>query len=81
MPIYRMTKEEVQKRKLLVTEESELLKKYKKIAGSSRLVNKALVTELDDVSDKLDDWLRKRERETKALKKVLDKKVRSKKKR
>ena len=35
MPIYRMTKEEVQKRKLLVKNESELLKKYK-------LVNKKI---------------------------------------
>ena len=51
MPIYRMTKEEVQKRKLLVEEESERLKKYKKIAKSKALIKKALLKELDEVSD------------------------------
>lgn len=81
MPIYRMTKEEVQKRKLLVEEESERLKKYKKIAKSKALIKKALLKELDEVSDLLDSWLKKREQETKKLRKELDKKTRKSKKR
>ena len=81
MPIYRMTKEEVQKRKLLVAEESERLKKYKKIAKSKALIKKALLKELDEVSDHLDNWLKKREQETKKLRKELDKKTRKSKKR
>tara|TARA_B100000925_G_scaffold291760_1_gene281235 strand:+ start:1600 stop:3036 length:1437 start_codon:yes stop_codon:yes gene_type:complete len=81
MPIYRMTKEEVQKRKLLVAEESERLKKYKKIAKSKALIKKALLKELDEVSDHLDNWLKKREQETKKLRKELDKKARKSKKR
>ncbi|MAW06824.1 MAG: hypothetical protein CME61_00930 [Halobacteriovoraceae bacterium] len=77
MPIYRMTKEEVAKRKKMVEEETALLKKYKKIASSKSLVQKALISELDDISDKLDSWINKKEKEAKSLRKNLDKKVRS----
>ena len=75
MPIYRMTKEEVEKRKLLVKEESARLKKYEKTAKSKALVKKALIQELDEVSEVLDSWLSKREKESKKLRKELDKKT------
>jgi DNA gyrase subunit A len=81
MPIYRMTKEEVQKRKLLVAEETDRLKKYKKTAKSKSLIKKALLNELNEVSDHLDNWLKKREQENKKLQKVLDRKSRKSKKR
>lgn len=71
MPIYRMTQDEVNKRKLLVKEESELLKEYTKISKSDALVQKYLIKELGEVKDQLDQWLAKRaEEEKKTLKKL-----------
>ena len=70
-----MTKEEVEKRKLLVKEESLRLKKYDKIAKSKALVKKALINELDEVAETLDNWLGKREKESKKLRKKLDEKT------
>ena len=68
MPIYRMTKDEVGKRKLLVEEESEKLKEYLKISKSDTLVQKKLVEELNEIDVQIDDWLIRKEQEAKKLK-------------
>ncbi len=68
MPIYRMTKDEVGKRKLLVEEESEKLKEYFKISKSDTLVQKKLVEELNEIDVQIDDWLIRKEQEAKKLK-------------
>jgi DNA gyrase subunit A len=68
MPIYRMTKDEVQKRKLLVEEESSRLKDYQKISKSGSLVQKKLIEELNEIDIKIDQWLVMKEQEAKKLK-------------
>jgi DNA gyrase subunit A len=68
MPIYRMTKDEVGKRKLLVEEESEKLKEYLKISKSDTLVQKKLIEELNEINVQIDDWLIRKEQESKKLK-------------
>lgn len=75
MSIYRMTKDEVTKRQLLVKEETAKLKEFQKIASSPRLVQKKLIEELGEVREKLDGWLKDREKERKELRKKLEKKV------
>ncbi|MFG1485329.1 DNA gyrase subunit A [Halobacteriovorax sp. RZ-2] len=71
MPIYRMTKDEVEKRKLLVKDETKRLNEYTKIAKSPKLVAKKLVEELNEVDTKLTDWLKKKDAEKhKLLKKI-----------
>jgi len=81
MPIYRMTKEEVEKRKLMIKEDTVKLKEYQKIAASDRLVRKKLIEELVDVKTVLSDWLKARAKEKKELKsKLMKKTVRKKRK-
>ncbi len=74
MPIYRMTKEEVQKRKLLVDDERKLLAKFQKIAKSPTLVRKELINELHEVDEKITNWQKKRKVEEDKLRKELNKK-------
>ena len=74
MPIYRMTKEEVEKRKLLVDEAKKLLAKIEKIAKSPRLVKKELINELNQVDEKLTTWQKKRNSEADKLRKELNNK-------
>lgn len=74
MSIYRMTKDEVAKRQLLVKEETAKLKEFQKIASSPKLVQKKLIEELGEVREKMDSWLKDRERERKELRKKLEKK-------
>ncbi len=73
MPIYRMTKDEVDKRKLLAKEDSAKLVEYQKVAKSDRLVRKKLIEELEDIEERLEDWARRRDKERKELRKRLDK--------
>ncbi len=63
MPIYRMTLEEVEKRKLMVKEDGESLKRCDKIAKSPKLVKEQLIIELEDVKAKLTEWLKKKDKE------------------
>lgn len=74
MPIYRMTKEEVEKRKLIVRDDSAKLKEFQKIAKSDTLIRKKLVEELNEVKEKLSDWLKQQAKEKKELQKKLQKK-------
>lgn len=80
MPIYRMTKEEVARRKLIVEDDKKKLKDFEKIAKSDKLVQKKLIEEIQDVSNKLDDWLKKKEKEQKEILKKLSKNTVEKKK-
>ncbi len=73
MPIYRMTKEEVEKRVLLVKEDSAKLKNFQKIAKSDKLIRGKLVEELEEVKNKLSNWLRDQARIKKDLKRKLEK--------
>lgn len=68
MPIYRMTKDEVAKRKLLVDEESIKLKEYSKISKSDVLVQKKLIEELNEIDVQIDNWQVRKEQEAKKLK-------------
>ncbi len=63
MAIYRMTKDEVKKRELLIKDDTKLLKEYRRIARSNALVKKKLVEELLDVKAKLTEWLKGRDKE------------------
>ena len=56
MPIYRMTKEEVQKRKLMIKEDKKKLTEYVKISKSPRLVKQKLIEEIHEVNHKLTEW-------------------------
>ncbi len=73
MAIYRMTKEEVQKRVLMVENDKASLKKYTKIANSSTLIKKKLVEELIEVRDKIDNLIKSRESEKKKVYKEIEK--------
>ena len=79
MPIYRMTKEEVEKRKLMVKDDTKSLKEFHKIAKSANLIRKKLIEELNDVSKKLDEWHSERLKQKRELYKKLNKKVTKKK--
>ncbi|MEC7275951.1 MAG: DNA gyrase subunit A [Bdellovibrionota bacterium] len=76
MPIYRMTKEEVEKRKLMVKDDSAKLKEFQKVAKSDKLIRAKLVEELKEVRVKLSDWLKAQAKEKKELQKKLQKKSR-----
>ncbi|EQC47785.1 DNA gyrase/topoisomerase IV, A subunit [Bacteriovorax sp. BSW11_IV] len=80
MPIYRMTKEEVEKRLLMIKDDTKKLSEYEKIAKSQKLVEKKLIEELQEVGEKLSDWQKKRERERKELMKKMEKGQKKKKK-
>lgn len=57
LAVYRMTKEEINKRELLVKEESSRLKEYSKILKSKKLIESKLIEELEDVKRILSDYL------------------------
>jgi DNA gyrase subunit A len=73
MPIYRMTKEEVEKRRLMVTDDMKKLKEFERVAKSDKLIRQKLTEELEDVKKTLNDWLKDKEREKKELAKKLTK--------
>ena len=67
MPIYRMTKDEVERRILMVRDDKKKFAEYKKIAGSQALIKKKLIEELEDVKAKLTEVTAKRDMEKKKL--------------
>lgn len=73
MPIYRMTKEEVEKRKLMVKDDTNSMKDFDKIAKSASLVNKKLIEELREVDQKLTAWIKQRDNEKLQLQKKFEK--------
>ena len=71
MPIYRMTKEEVEKRALMVKDDTRDLKSFTKVAKSDALVRQKLIEELLEVKDCLTAWLRERDLAKKKIDKEL----------
>lgn len=73
MPIYRMTKEEVEKRTLMVKDDTAQMKEFDKIAKSPSLIKKKLLEELDEVDEKLSSWMKSRDQEKIQLQKRIEK--------
>jgi DNA gyrase subunit A len=67
MAIYRMTKEEVEKRLLLIKEETSALAEFRKILKSPALLKQKLVDELEDVGKKLSAIMDEKEKEKKRV--------------
>jgi DNA gyrase subunit A len=65
MAIYRMTKEEVEKRQILIKEETTALTEFRKILKSPDLLKKKLVAELEDTGKKLSLIMDEKEKEKK----------------
>ena len=65
MAIYRMTKEEVEKRQLLIKDETKALNEFKKILKSPELLKNKLVEELEDTGKKLTAVMNEKEAEKK----------------
>jgi DNA gyrase subunit A len=65
MAIYRMTKEEVEKRQLLIKEETTALADFRKVLKSPDLLKKKLIEELQDVGKKLSAIMDEKEKEKK----------------
>lgn len=62
MAIYRMTKEEVEKRKLYIAEDKKKISAYEKIFKSKAKIKKELIKELNDVGEKLDKIMKAKEK-------------------
>ena len=73
MPIYRMTKEEVEKRQLMVKDDTKAMADYDKIAKSKNLVEKKLIEELREVDEKLSAWMKQKDAEKASLQKKIEK--------
>lgn len=65
MAIYRMTKEEVEKRQLLIKDETKALSEFKRILKSPELIKQKLIEELKDVDEKLTAIMDEKEKEKK----------------
>lgn len=65
MAIYRMTKEEVEKRQLLIKEETKALNEFKKVLKSPEQIKRKLVEELEDVTKKLSQIMNDKEKDKK----------------
>ena len=74
MPIYRMTKEEVAKRQVLVKEDTLKLKECRKIVRSKDLVKEKLIQELLDVKERLEEFLIARGKQLEKLRQKSPKK-------
>jgi len=79
MPIYRMTKEEVEKRQLMVKDDTKSLAEFDKIAKSKSLVEKKLIEELREVDEKLTSWMKQKDAEKANLQKKIEKETTKKK--
>lgn len=75
MPIYRMTKEEVEKRALMVKDDSALLKEFDRIAKSKSMVEKKLIEELKEVDERLTAWMKQKDSEKTNLQKKIEKEM------
>lgn len=67
MAVYRMTKEEVEKRLLLIKEETTALNEFKRVLKSPDLIKKKLIEELNDVTKKLSAIMDEKEKEKKRV--------------
>lgn len=74
MPVYRFTIDEIKKRNLMITEDKKKLKEFKSVSNSPILVKERLVGELKLVGEKLTDYLKNAEKESKKMSKKGSKK-------
>lgn len=65
MAIYRMTKEEVEKRQIMIKDDTKALNEFKKILKSPALIKEKLVAELTEVNKKLSSIMEEKEKEKK----------------
>lgn len=71
MAIYRMTKDEVAKRNLMIQEDKTQIAKWEKIVASPAKIKTELVKELNDVGDQLEAIMKKKEDAKKAVYKKI----------
>lgn len=75
MAIYRMTKEEVSKRQLLIKDETKELATFKSIVKSPAKIKKKLIEELTEVGKRLDEIIKQKDDDKKkAFKKTTKRK-------
>lgn len=67
MAIYRMTKEEVEKRQLMIQDDQKKLKEYEKIVKSDKLIRAKLIEELKETGEKLQEIMNQKEKAKKAV--------------
>ncbi|MBC76977.1 MAG: hypothetical protein CME64_13270 [Halobacteriovoraceae bacterium] len=73
MAIYRMTKEEVEKRQLMIKDDKAKIKEYEKIFKSPAMIKKKLIQELEETGAKLDEIMKKKEKAKQQVHKKLAK--------
>ncbi len=75
MAIYRMTKEEVEKRNLMIKDDTKKIKEWEKIVASPARIKKELIKELEDVGSSLEEIMKKKDNAKKAVYKKIEKKT------
>lgn len=78
MAIYRMTKEEVEKRQLMIKDDTAKIKEYEKIVKSPAMIKKKLIEELNETGDKLEEIMKRKEDAKKQVYKKLQKSTKKK---
>jgi DNA gyrase subunit A len=73
MAIYRMTKEEVEKRNLMIKDDKTKISQWEKIVSSPARIKKELIKELEDVSVKLEAIMKTKEDAKSAVYKKIEK--------
>ncbi|MBT4792767.1 MAG: hypothetical protein HON90_14425 [Halobacteriovoraceae bacterium] len=73
MAIYRMTKEEVSKRNLMIKDDKAKISLWEKIVASPLRIKKELIKELEDIGTQLEQIMKVKEDKKKAVYKKIDK--------
>jgi DNA gyrase/topoisomerase IV subunit A len=73
MAIYRMTKEEVEKRNLMIKDDKVKIAAYEKIFASPAKIKKELIKELTEVGEKVEEVMKLKEKAKQAVFKKIDK--------
>ena len=68
-----MTKEEVEKRALMVKDDTASLKEFDRIAKSKTLIEKKLIEELREVDERLNAWMKQKDSEKVNLQRKIEK--------
>lgn len=79
MAIYRMTKEEVEKRNLMIKDDKTMIKQWEVIFGSNARIKKELIKELEKVGADLDSIMKAKEDAKKAVYRKISKSPKKKK--
>lgn len=73
MAIYRMTKEEVEKRQLMIKDDKQKIKEYEAIFKSPAKIKKKLIEELNETGEKLEAIMKKKDDDKKRVYKKIQK--------